>query len=275
MMQYAKIEESTIVELEGAKVVKQMQGVTLRQPVKGRADVSPRMVLQAKGDSSFAVATADASKIINFLIVPVIQVNKKMKSSQEVRDGWDRVLKDVDFSETQQGSKPLILSARKNWKIHQDQINIIETAYLLDGAKYLEYLQKSKNIKNIPLIILFDKTEDEELSIRKKISESGTFSIHDIKNKVGTDAPRMTISEVWREIKIISDPFVIKTGMGYTAAINVLETKTNTIHHIIVGAKSLSNELELIRSRIGSLSNIQMKIRKQSSDPKSPYEIKI
>jgi len=68
---------------------------------------------------------------------------------------------------------------------------------------------------------------------------------------------------------------VIKTGMGYTAAINVLETKTNTIHHIIVGAKSLSNELELIRSKIGSLSNIQMKIRKQSSDPKSPYEIKI
>lgn len=252
-----------------------MQGVTIRQPLKGRVDVLPRMVLAAKGDSSFAVASADASKIINFLIVPVIEVNKKMKSSQEVRDGWDRVLKEVDFSETPKGAKPLIVSARKNWKLYQDQINIIEAAYVLDGAKYLEYLQRSKEIQAIPLIVLFDKKEEEELLIRNKISESGTFSIHDIKNKVGTDAPRMTIGETWREIKIVSDPFVIKTAMGYTAAINVIESKTNTIHHIIVGAKSLSNELEIIRNKLGSLSNIQIKIRKQSSDPKSPYEIKI
>jgi hypothetical protein len=252
-----------------------MQGVTVRKPLKGRAEVLPRMVLAAKGDSSFAVASVDASQIINFLIAPVIEVNKKMKSFQEVRDGWDRVLKEVDFSDTPQGAKPVIVSARKNWKLHQDQINIIEVAYVLDGAKYLEYLHKNNENQNIPLIILFDKTEDEELLVRKKISESGTFSIHDIKNKVGTDAPRMTISDTWREIKIVSDPFVIKTGMGYTAAINVVESKTNTIYHITVGAKSLSNELESIRNKFGSLSNIQMKIRKQSSDPKSPYEIKI
>jgi hypothetical protein len=157
-----------------------MQGVTIRQPLKGRVDVLPRMVLAAKGDSSFAVASADASKIINFLIVPVIEVNKKMKSSQEVRDGWDRVLKEVDFSETPNGAKPLIVSARKNWKLYQDQINIIEAAYVLDGAKYLEYLQRSKEIQAIPIIVLFDKKEEEELSIRNKISESGTFSIHDI-----------------------------------------------------------------------------------------------
>lgn len=251
-----------------------MQGVTLRQPLKGRAEVLPRMVLAAKGDSSFAVASADVSEIINFLIVPVIEINKKMKCSQELRDGWDRVLKEVDFSETAPGAKPLIVSARKNWKLYQDQINIIEAAFVIDGAKYLEFLQKSKDFKNIPLIVLFDKTEEEELSVRKKITESGTFSIHDIKNKVGTDAPRMTIGETWREIKIVSDPFVVKTGMGYTAAMNVIELKTHTIHHILVGAKSLSNELEIIRNKFGSLSDIEIKIRKQSSDPKSQYEIK-
>lgn len=253
-----------------------MQGVTIRQPLKGHADVLPRMIVPAEGDSSFAVATVDASKIIKFLIAPVVEVNKKNKFTQEVRDGWDRVLKEVDFSQTTTpGAKPLVVSARKSWKLYQGEINIIEAAYIIDGAKYLDYLRRSVDAQYVSMIVLFNKTEVEELEIRKQISGGGTFSIHDIKNKVGTDAPRMTIFEDWKEVKIVSDPFVIKTGLGYTAAINVIELNTNAIHHIIVGPKSLSNELELIRLKFGTLADIKIKIRKQSSDAKSLYEVKI
>lgn len=255
-------------------MVKQLQGVTTKQPLKARADVVPRLVIAAKGDASFAVACVDASKIFAFLITPVIEINKKAKSAQEVRDGWDRVIKEVDFSITP-GAKPLIVSARDNWKIYQDQINIIERAYVIDGAKYLEYLAGGGESKYVPMIVLFNKSEEEELDIRKIITGTGTFSLRDIKNKVGTDAPRLAISEKWCEIQIISDPFVIKTSMGYTAAVNVIDLRAQNVHHLIVGAKSVSNELEALRNKFGTLENLQIKIRKQSADPKSPYEIKI
>lgn len=254
---------------------KKLLGVTTRQPLKGNVDVLPRMVIQAQGDSSFAVARVDASKIISFLIAPVIEVNKKYKLTQETRDGWDRILKEVDFSEIARGVKPLVVSARKNWNLYESEINIIEAAYIIDGAKYLEYLCRYASEKYISMIVLFNKTETEELIIRRQIGDDNTFSIHDIKNKVGTNAPRMTIGESWQQVKILSDPFVIKTGLGYTAAINVVDLKTNTIHHIIIGAKSISNDLEKIRNEFGTLSNIQLKIRKQSADPKSLYEIRI
>ncbi len=252
-----------------------MQGVTTRLPLRGRAEVLPRMILQAKGDSSFAVASSDVTKLANFLITPVIEINKKAKSKQELREGWDRVLKKIDFSETIPGDKPLLVSARNNWTLYQGDINIIENAYVIDGAKYLEYLLHNDTSLYIPIVVIFNRSEEQELLIRNKINGGTTFSINDIKNKVGTDAPRLTINEFWREIEIVSDPFVIKTSIGYTAAINVIELKTNSIYHIIIGAKSVSNELEIIRNKFGSLANIKMKIRKQSSDPKSIYEIKI
>lgn len=252
-----------------------MQGVITQQPLKGRAEVSPRLIVPAFGDSIFAVANVDATKIFNFLIAPVIEVNIKSKLTQEIRDEWDRIIKNVDFSKTTLGTKPLVVSARKNWKLYKGEINIIEAAYIIDGAKYLEYLYKNNISQCIPMIAIFNKNESDEILIRRQMGQGSTFSIHDIKNKVGTDAPRMTIGEVWRDVKIVSDPFVIKTSMGYTAAINVIDLKTNSIHHIIAGAKSISNELEIIRNKFGTLSNVEIKIRKQSSDPKSSYEIRI
>ena len=251
------------------------QGVIERPAIKGRAEIVPRMIIPARGDSLFATAIVDACRISNFLIAPVIDINIKAKISQEARDGWDRVIKEIDFSNADPSAKPLIVSARRKWNLYTDEINIIEKAYLLDGSKYLEFILQNDKSVNVPLIVLFNKTEEEELIIRRQISQASTFSIHDIKNKVGTDAPRLNIDENWKEVGIISDPFVIKTGMGYTAAINVLEIRSNVVHHIIVGAKSISSELEVIRVKNGSLVGVVLRIRKQSSEQKSPYELKI
>jgi hypothetical protein len=66
---------------------------------------------------------------------------------------------------------------------------------------------------------------------------------------------------------------VISTGLGYTAAIHVMERGVNDLKHLIVGAKSLTKELDFYREKFGSLKNVQLKIRKQSSDQRSPYEI--
>ncbi len=256
-------------------MTKQLQGVITRPPVLGRADVIPRLTLQAIGDTSIAVGFVSPIKIAKFLVAPVIEINKKSKIHQELRDGWDRVIKDIDFPNLNLGVKPLIISAGKQWNLYEREINIIENAYIVDGANYINYLLKNNIDKSIPIIVIFNKSEDEELAIRYSISGGAQFSIHDLKNKVGTDAPRLLIDQNWKDVEIRSDPFVIKTSIGYTAAINVLEKKSNSIQHIIVGAKSISSELDFIRVKYGSLVGIALRIRKQSVDQKSPYEIEI
>lgn len=254
---------------------KKLQGVVTRSPVYGSANIIPRLTIKAIGDESSAVGFVSPLEIANFLVAPVIQINRNSKIRQEVRDGWDRIIKDIDFRNVSSGVKPLIVSAGNKWNLFNGEINIIETAYIIDGANYINYLISNGVCTNLPVLIIFNKTQAEELSLRYAVSDGSSFSIHDLKNKVGTEAPRLKIDENWKCVTIKSDPFVIKTSMGYTAAINILEKTSNAIHHIIVGSKSISGELDFIRTKQGSLVGIELRIRKQSIDPKSPYEIEI
>lgn len=254
-------------------MIKNQNGVLKNESLKGRVDIKPRLILDAIGDEDFAVTHVEVTSISNFLIVPVIELNKFSSLHQELRDGWDRILKKVDFSNVQPGSKTLIVSARNNWNIHEGKINIIETAYIIDGANYLYYLLSLVKKQKIPMIIIFGATELQENNIRRGINQSQSFSIHDIKNKVGTDTPRLVVDDNWIEITIKSDPFVVATSLGYTAAIHVIEKGGEELKHLIVGAKSLTKELDFYREKFGSLNNLKLKIRKQSSDQRSPYEI--
>lgn len=254
-------------------MTKILNGVVKNKSLKGSVDVKPRLILDAIGDKDFAVTHVEVTSISNFLISPVIELNKNAPLHQQLRDGWDRILKKIDFENVQPGSKTLIVSARNNWKIHEGKINIIETAYIIDGANYLYYLLLLRKNKKIPMITIFGATELEENSIRRGINQSQSFSIHDISNKVGTDTPRLVVDDNWIEITIRSDPFVIVTGLGYTAAIHVIENGGKDLKHLIVGAKSLTKELDFYREKFGTLNNVKLKIRKQSSDQRSPYEI--
>ena len=254
--------------------MKKLQGVSSRTPIRGTVRLAPRMVLPAYGKSNFAISYAPSASIVNFLVAPVVQLVKNAQIQQEVRDGWDRVIKPINFSSVIPGTKPIVLSARTNWNLHENQINIIEIGYILDGAKYLNYLSENKINIEIPLIIIFKKKEREEIAIRRSISGAQSFSLHDLASKVGTTAPRLTIDDSWALVTVKSDPFVIKTSLGYTAALLVAEKKSNQTYHIIVGAKSISAQLEKLRLSEGSLVGLDLKIRKQANDQRSPYELK-
>jgi hypothetical protein len=236
--------------------------------------VVPRLVLPAYGDSNFAVSHAQSASIIDFLVAPVVQLVKKTDVRQEVRDGWDRIIKSVDFSSVIPGTKPIIISAGINWNLHDNKINVIETAHILDGAKYLNYLSANKINIELPLLVVFNRNELAEMEIRRAISSAQSFSLNDLASKVGTTAPRLSIGDSWVAVTVKSDPFVIKTSLGYTAALLVLEKKSNQTYHIIVGAKSISTELEDLRLSLGSLVGLDLKIRKQANDQRSPYELR-
>ncbi|TRZ65693.1 MAG: hypothetical protein D4R98_07430 [Comamonadaceae bacterium] len=256
-------------------MVNKFQGVISRAPFFGKAEILPRIVIPAKGDKFFATSTISPLIIAEVLVAPVAHVNKKSKIKQEIREGWSREIRQGDFSKVVPGAKSIIISARNSWNLYDNNINIIETAYILDGANYLNELVAEASTIEIPIVIIFDKNENEELSIRSQIIEKNTSSVNDVRFKVGTNAPRLPIDENWKDVKIKTDPFVIKTGMGYTAAINVIEKKSKIIHHILIGAKSIGNELEFIRLKHGTLVDIELKIRKQSADQKSQYEVEV
>lgn len=256
-------------------MTKNQKGVISSEGIRAKVNLSPRLVLDALGSSKNALAYVEPSKIINFLNAPVIQLNSKSPLKQEIRDGWDRVLKNIDFKNVKVATKCLLVSAKKNWNIYDNKINVIETANIIDGANYLHYLVINNFQEKIPMLVIFQSTEAEELACRRSIHQCESFSIHDIKTKVGTEAPRLVIDENWKHVEITSDPFVIKTARGYVAAINVIDKKNNLINHVIVGAKSICAELEPLREKLGSLVGVELKIRKQSSDPQSLYEIAI
>ncbi len=251
------------------------KGITNASGFKGKVDITPRLILDALGDTQSAICYVSAKEIISFLIAPVIEVNNKCLLKQEIRDGWGRVLKDLNYKDLRIGAKCLLVSPRNNWKLFNNKLNIIETAYIIDGANYLNYLASNKISEKIPMIVLFGASEDDELIYRQNTHKEQNFSIFDIRHKVGTEAPRLIIDDKWKQIKIISDPFVVKTSRGYVAAINIINTKNNLISHIIVGAKSITEELEPLREKLGTLVGLEIKIRKQSSDPQSLYEISI
>ena len=130
-------------------------------------------------------------------------------------------------------------------------------------------------IEIVPIIIIFNLTETQELEYRLALTGQKAQKIGESLQKVGTNTPRLTIDSNWVELIVQSDPFVIKTGLGYTAAITVKRNKNKDLEHLIVGAKSLSTELEIARQKYGSLIDLKMSIKKESDDQKSAYTVHI
>ena len=85
--------------------------------------------------------------------------------------------------------------------------------------------------------------------------------------------PRLKVKANWIEIQILTDPFVMKTFLGYTAAVLVETPIEDGKHNLLVSAKSLSDLLEPIRQRRGTLIGLNVRVRKAGQERISPYEL--
>lgn len=85
----------------------------------------------------------------------------------------------------------------------------------------------------------------------------------------GHEKARLRIGTGWTEVEIRSDPFVVYTRRGYAPVIEVL--RSGLPHLLFVSAISLSEQLEAIRERQGSLVGVRMRLRKQDAGQFSPY----
>ena len=84
----------------------------------------------------------------------------------------------------------------------------------------------------------------------------------------------LKVSVGWIELEVISEVDVILTIRGYAPVLTVKKVRTGVAYFLYIGAKSLAQPLEVLRDRNqGRFRGIRIRIRKESKEPVSRYEV--
>jgi hypothetical protein len=169
-------------------------------------------------------------------------------------------VRDLHTSETEAEPQGLlVLDANGAWLLKGKKVSCYQSARLVYGKSIYESMLQS-NAKLNCLVVFNGQYQKNQIT---KIFDSSTF---------GTSTNRLEIAESWQDLKIVSEVFVIQTWRGYAPAI-LVENKSYEIMHVIVGAKSFSSALELIRKSSGQIINENVSVRKLGEARTSLYEV--
>lgn len=222
-----------------------------------------------------AFAVFNFKDIQPYLVAPVERKSDIEGIFQTTTLGWERNLTHDNNQDTPSFFYPVILSSRNKWYFKEQKIEIFDRAVILDGAKRLLAISIYSFIIDFPALIIPGLNEKQELAFRRTILDNGTNIVrYAEKQKVGTSTPRLQIGDEWVNLSIKSDPFVIKTFRGYAPAILVRRDQNSITEHIFIGAKSLSDKLDYLHTKYGSLINLYVSIKRASNDQMAPYELK-
>lgn len=216
-----------------------------------------------------AAFVAPLSEIAQMLRVPVRSTSPNRRLAQVTSPDWDRILQpwgNLDFP------LPIVLSSRTNWTLSGNKLEVFAEAYIIDGACRLEAQLQSEPMTSAIFTVLLGLAPDEELMLREAVFQQSP-SEPILEQRVGTDTPRLKVESRWVLANIESEPFVVPTRRGYTAAVLVRRKGVNHAEHILVGARSVSEPLELARLRHGHLEGLQIRMRKTGDTATSPYEV--
>lgn len=170
-------------------------------------------------------------------------------------------MRDLHISEAEvEPEEVIVVDANGAWLLNKDKIMCYQAARLVYGKSVYESSLKKDNAINC--IVIFNG-KYKNISI-KKSPEISLF---------GTTTSRLEIEDAWLDMKIVSEVFVIQTWRGYAPAI-LVQTPTKEILHVIVGAKSFSSGLEVIRLTCGQIINENISVRKLGKARTSLYEVK-
>lgn len=153
----------------------------------------------------------------------------------------------------------LVLDANGAWLLKGKKVLCYQSARLVYGKSIYEAMVNS-NSYAVCLVVFNGKYNKNQLT---KGLDTSAF---------GTSTSRLEITESWTDVKIVSEVFVIQTWRGYAPVI-LVETMSNEIMHIIVGAKSFSSGLEIIRKSGGHIINEYISVRKLGAARTSLYEV--
>ena len=84
---------------------------------------------------------------------------------------------------------------------------------------------------------------------------------------------RLNVTTGWQSLEILSEVGVAYTFRGFTPALIV--SRNGARHVMLIGAKSLSEPLNLILKSKGHLIGVQIRCRKTGSEKTSVYEVEM
>ena len=252
-------------------------------PIRATVETEPRLTIPViRCDNSVVPQTASALAKLSLhqlaanVVVPVRRRMHKSALLQETDPDWDRQLDaDRDLGPPH-FSAPLVLSSRNRWHIKGNVSEIFDRAVVIDGARRLEAAFAFLPTVDVPVIIVFGLTADAELALRHRLKDKHASPRRiDVRERIGTTAPRLSVDEHWIDVELCSDPFVTPTSLGYSPAILVRRPAVHHAEHLLIGAKSISKELELLRKRHGTLLGMHVSIRKQDPTRRAPYVLRV
>ena len=88
--------------------------------------------------------------------------------------------------------------------------------------------------------------------------------------------PSLKVGTGWIPLEIISEPNVVLTFRGYAPILRVQKCRTGVEYSLYISAKSLAEPLEELRkNNDGIFKGIRLRIRKESMEQMSKYEIEV
>ena len=90
------------------------------------------------------------------------------------------------------------------------------------------------------------------------------------------DFPSLKVGTGWIDLEIVSEPDVVLGFRGYAPILRVRKSRTGVEYILYISAKSLAEPLEELRNNNGGIfKGLQLRVRKESMEKTSKYEIEI
>ena len=244
---------------------------------------SPRLTVEAaRCDNSIvagaesAVARFSLEDLVAHVVVPVQQRVCTTRLSQMTVPNWDRHLVSNPDLGRPCFHPPVLLSPRTTWYLREQSMEVFDRAVVVDGAKRLESALRCRSTEKIPVTVVFGLDPEQELTLRRQVQAVGAPStLVERRERIDTSAPRLTIGDTWIDFEIQSDPFVVPTWRGYAPAILVRRDNVTSLEHVFVGASSLAQELETLRSRYDTLRGLRVSICKDGPTKFAGYRLHV
>lgn len=244
-------------------------------PIRGRVSIRERHSFavfesaQMWGKYSYVAVSVPFQSVEHFLEIPVAIPSGQERLAIAIDEAWDS-RSTHDISESPVPFPSLLLSARTNWILRDGRVAIFGSATVLDGARRLEALSAAQYSESVVLQIVFGLSATQEIELRKQM-DGEVRAVEGVSYKLDTDAPRLVVKDRWVTLSIDSEPFVVRTARGYTPAVLVRPENDSIPHHLLIGAKSLTDCIEKSRPKGKTIVGLHLRIRKESSDSTSRY----
>ena len=224
------------------------------------------------------VGAMSAANLQAHVVVPVETPFLNANLIQTTEPGWNRELVSIQSMDEPIIHPSILLSSRNHWNLTDNlELEVFERAIVIDGARRLAAVFATNPESLLPITVILGLNPKQELQLRRKsqLAEPPPVQPKIVIERIETATPRLRIEDTWVEIEIRSNPFVICTTRGYAPALLVRRESAATDEHILLGAQSLTQPLEQLRTDNSSLKGLRVRICKESSEQTARYRVRV